>query len=215
MQEQFDFEFRPDTYWPWLPSEVQMLSRIKGSARRAAAAAVLETGGPAALDQSLFEDSLNDDELLAVGQLHPAFMGGEYLPDARPAEIEIARIELASTLLDVVSIRARSRGRRIGYAVVDEYNTTFAFRPATSATPLTLRQLIRLIEQIEAVEQPEAAWPENTSIIDGLRGNALEWDLDDPTSFVTVSSELYLELSPYFEQDAEQWLAALRDDWLD
>jgi hypothetical protein len=65
------------------------------------------------------------------------------------------------------------------------------------------------------VEQPEAAWPENTSIIDGLRNNVLEWDLDEPTSFVTVSSEIYPGLAMYFERDAERWLTAVRGEWLD
>jgi hypothetical protein len=45
--------------------------------RRATAAAVLEAGGPVALDPSLFEESLSDEERDAVGQVHPAFMGGE------------------------------------------------------------------------------------------------------------------------------------------
>jgi hypothetical protein len=161
MQQQFKLDFRPDTYWPWLPSEAELLARIKGSVRRRTAAAVLETGGPVALDPSLFEASLSEEERVAVGQVHPALMGGEYLPDNRPTEIEIARIELASTMCDVISLRARRRGRRIAYDVVDEYNTVFAFRPATSAKPLTLRQLIRLIERIEVVEQPEAVWPED------------------------------------------------------
>jgi hypothetical protein len=42
MQDQFDFGYRPGTYWPWLPNEATMLAQIKGSARRAAAAAALE-----------------------------------------------------------------------------------------------------------------------------------------------------------------------------
>jgi len=215
MQEQFNLDFRPETYWPWLPTEEQMLARIKGSVRRATAATVLATGGPAALDPSLFEESLSDEERVAAGGLHPALMGGEYLPDSRPEEVEIARIELASTLLDVISIRARRRGRRIAYAVVDEYETVFSFRPATSAQPLTLRQLIRSIENIEVIEQPEAAWPETSGIIAALRNNAVEWDLDDPASFVTVSSEIYRELGPHYDQETQEWLAALSADWLD
>lgn len=189
-----------------------MLARIKGSVRRATATAVLEAGGPAALDPSLFEESLSDEERVAVGAVHPALMGGEYLPDSRPEEVEIARIELASTLGDVISIRARRRGRRIAYAVVDEYDTVFSFRPATSRRPLTLRQLIRFIEQIEVIEQPQAAWPETAGIIAGLRNNAVEWDLDDPASLVTVSSEIYRELEPLYDQDTQQWLAAFSAD---
>ncbi len=211
-EQQFDLDFRPETYWPWLPTEAQMLARIKGSVRRATAATVLKTGGPAALDPSLFEESLSEEERIAVGGLHPALMGGEYLPNSRREEVEIARIELASTLCDVISIRARRRGRRIAYTVVDEYETVFSFRPATSTQPLTLRQLIRSIEKIEVIDQPEAAWPETADIIAGLRNNALDWDLDDPASFVTVSSEIYHELGPHYDQETQEWLAELGAD---
>jgi hypothetical protein len=213
--QHFDLDFRPDTYWPWLPTEAQMLARVKGTVRRATAAVVLEAGGPAALDPSLFEESLSEKERVAAGRLHPALMGGEYLPDSRPEEVEIARIELASTLCDVISIRARRRGRRIAYAVADEYETVFSFRPATSPQPLTLRKLIRSIENIVVINQPEAAWPDTAGIITGLRNNAVEWDLDDPASFVTVSSEIYHELAPHYDQETQEWLAALRADWLD
>lgn len=39
----------------------------------------------------------------------PSWMGGEYLPDSEPGEVEIARIVLQSTTMDVFSIRARRR----------------------------------------------------------------------------------------------------------
>jgi hypothetical protein len=85
----------------------------------------------------------------------------------------------------------------------------------TSAQPLTLRQLIRSIENIEVIDQPEAAWPETAGIIAGLRNNAVEWELDDPASFVIVSSEIYRELGPHYDQETQEWLAALSADWLD
>ena len=44
---------------------------------------------------------------LLLGGIHPAFMGGEYLPQFGQNEIEIARIVLASVTQDVISIRAR------------------------------------------------------------------------------------------------------------
>jgi hypothetical protein len=37
----------------------------------------------------------------ALGRLHPSFMGGEYLPDRRDTEVEIARINIDSTTSDV------------------------------------------------------------------------------------------------------------------
>jgi hypothetical protein len=40
-------------------------------------------------------------------------MGGEYLPNYGRQEVEIARIALASTASDVISLRARPSGSRI------------------------------------------------------------------------------------------------------
>jgi hypothetical protein len=48
-------------------------------------------------------------------------MGGEYLPDLKQDEVEIARITIASTTQDVTSVFARRGKHRIYYRVVDEY----------------------------------------------------------------------------------------------
>jgi len=42
-----------------------------------------------------------------VGQIHPKFMRGEYLPNYGRREVEIERFMLESTTSDVVSLRDR------------------------------------------------------------------------------------------------------------
>jgi hypothetical protein len=76
-------------------------------------------------------------------RLHPAFMGGEYLPDLMETEVEIARITIASTTQDVTSVYARRGRNRIRYRVVDEYNgeTLAGKNTRTSTWPLTLGEL--------------------------------------------------------------------------
>jgi hypothetical protein len=209
----FDLDFRPDTYWPWLPAEAQMLARIKGVARRQVARQVLATGGAAALDKSLFAESLSEEERRAVGRVHPFFMGGEYLPDLGEFDLELARIELASTTHDVMSVRACPLGARIAYSAVDEYETTFTFRPKTTSRPLRLRQLISLIESIEVLEQTEAAYPEGPGLPTSLRETRFDYDLDAAAGFVTVSSELYSQLADYYNADARAWLRRTRAEW--
>ena len=68
-------------------------------------------------------DSLSDKERASLGKSHPTFMGGAYLPNYRSEEVEIARIELASTTSDVISLRARPSGSRIKCKLVDAYAT--------------------------------------------------------------------------------------------
>jgi len=62
------------------------------------------------------------------------------------------RIELDSTTSDVISLRARPIGRkrpRIGYTLVDEYETEYKIRPVRTARPLTLGQLITLLFDVD------------------------------------------------------------------
>jgi hypothetical protein len=66
-------------------------------------------------------DSLDDMARKQLSQIHPTFMGGEYLPDCGRNEVEIVRIELESTTYDVISLRARPAGSRIAYSLVDSH----------------------------------------------------------------------------------------------
>jgi hypothetical protein len=87
-------------------------------------------------------------------------MGGEYLPGYRRNEVEIVRIELDSTTSDVISLRARPIGReqpRIAYSLVDEYETEYGIRPPRTARPLTLNQLITLLDGVDT-DVTELEW---------------------------------------------------------
>ena len=62
------------------------------------------------------------------------------------------RIELDSTTSDVISLRARPIGRkrpRIGYTLVDEYETEYKIRPVRTTRPLTLGQLITVLFDVD------------------------------------------------------------------
>jgi hypothetical protein len=70
----------------------------------------------------------------ALGRLHPSFMGGEYLPDRRETEVEIARINIDSTTSDVTSVYAKAGKDRVLYRVVDEYGgDTLTVKPTRSS----------------------------------------------------------------------------------
>ena len=69
-------------------------------------------------------------------------MGGEYLPADLEDEIEVARIELASTTGDVIQLRARPSDGRILYRAVGESwdeGSRYAVTPEESAEPLPPR----------------------------------------------------------------------------
>ena len=147
----FDFDFRPATYWFETNGDYDALTRIKGTYRRRRAKEILEEGGqlpPPDEEDSFFGESLSDSDREQMGRIHPALMGGEYLPDLEEDAAEIVRVELESTLADVISIRATQAGQRIRYSIVEEYGIEFELSPKSSKDPLTMRQLIRLIDGV-------------------------------------------------------------------
>ena len=138
-----DLEYRPASYfWP-LGLETHLLSRIKGAERKAALQRLIDAGRLDEIPDFLAQSALSTDERRAIGRLHPAFMGGEYLPDMAQNEVIIARIVIASTTQDVTCVYARRGKHRIHYRVVDEYegDTLCGKATRTSVRPLTLRQL--------------------------------------------------------------------------
>src|SRR6516165_11150738 len=109
-----------------------------------------------ALSEDLLRETLDEDTRRSLDRIHPSFMGGEYLPDYGRDEVEIARIELESTTSDVISVRARPRGKRIEYSVRDEYQTEYRLAQKTSRQPLSLRELIRFLDSVHHPEtEPE------------------------------------------------------------
>ncbi len=138
-----DLQYRPASYFWARERHIPLLSDIKGAERRKLYEGALQAGLADAVDPSLLQHALTSGQRQAQGRMHPAFMGGEYLPDNLEGEVEIARITIASTTQDVTCVYARQVGQRIHYRVVDEYNgdTLQGRDRRTSLKPLTLKQL--------------------------------------------------------------------------
>ncbi len=136
--------YRPASYFGDHDLEARLQTRVKGQRRRELLRSALEAGEIAQVPAALLSDGLGDGLRQAIGGLHPSFMGGEYLPTAGEAEVEIARIRIASTTSDVTSVYARPLGRRIAYRVVDEYDgdTLSGNGERTSLKPLTMGVLL-------------------------------------------------------------------------
>ncbi|HKU59919.1 MAG TPA: hypothetical protein VJQ44_01785 [Gemmatimonadales bacterium] len=208
-----DLDFRPASYWDLDNPVAAILAGIKGQNRREMARDFVLGLAPAELgeiDASLLGHGLDQRTRTRLGALHPDWMGGEYLPDCLPGEVEIARIVLASVTRDVLSVRARRRRARYLYRMVDEYEEPgrpkWICRPASSKRPLTLGRLIGLIE---SATNPDFELQEGT-LPDRFRE---EQYLDQPemaADFVTVESEIYPGLAEYFERQAQGWLERRR-----
>jgi hypothetical protein len=155
-----------------------------------------------------YTDELDQQDRAVRGAIHPSWMGGEYLPDCLPGEVEIARIVLASVTQDVVSIRARRRGRdrRIHYRIQDEYGSDFQFSPRSSRRPLTQEELIGLIATLQNAD----AAAEGRSFIANVLYYNPDFSLARLAEFVTVESLFYPEVGAHFR--AVTWRIAREAD---
>jgi hypothetical protein len=192
----FDYDFRPDSYFDEVDPHTLTVASILGEERRKDVARRLKEGGwdPVAFGDFV-EPKLDDDIRKLIGGAHPRFMGGEYPPGLGQDEIEIARIVFASVMQVVTSIRARREGRRIVYRVEDEYETDFTSFQTDSEKPLTLRELIALIDGSKNADGsfgPGLVWPHIFVHIDA----GCE---DDARTLISVESEFYPEHSSYYE----------------
>jgi hypothetical protein len=209
-----DLEFRPTSYWDDLDPLSSIVQNIKGQNRREMARDLIAGGLDAELgpiESDLLEDALPDAHRLALGQIAPSFMGGEYLPDYIPGEVEIARVVLESVTRDVYSLRVR-RGRpgaRLRYRLVDEYEATFVLNPASSRRPLSLRALVHLIDtaQSDAVETLGESFPEGFLAWQRENGERVD------ASFVSVESIHYPELGSYYRQRLDAYADALNAEF--
>jgi hypothetical protein len=192
-RQQIDLSFRPDSYW----ATNSALLNVKGEIRRREIQQAIEDGRLDEIPEAIQGTTLPGDVLDIAGKMDPQFMGGEYLPDYKKNEVEIARVALDSTTCDVTSVRARKSGDRIRYRVLDEYETEYCLHRQTSVRPLTLGQLIDLMES--STDGPNTGlvkphWPYQ------------EGPPEEAVAFTTVSSVYYPQLADWYEQEADKWV---------
>jgi hypothetical protein len=176
--------YRPRDYFGRYDLQAELLSTVKGRARRALIKEALETGETDTLPDFVTTPELDALDRQMLGRIHPMFMGGEFLPRRKSKEVEIARISIQSTTYDVTVLYARLVGQRIHYRVVDEYEGDTLEEPSTrtSTKPLTMGVMIDFFT---------TAW----HLMACLEGN-FDQDVEEMLCFFIGESEFY----PCFDQ---------------
>jgi hypothetical protein len=137
-----DLAYRPESYFWAYDNNIKLASDIKGAERKAMYERALKSGDIHLANAIISEPELTHEQRKAQSGIHPAWMGGEYLPNREAQEVEIARITIASTTQDVTCVYAKRGASRIHYRVVDEYEgMTLDESTRTSIRPLTLIEL--------------------------------------------------------------------------
>lgn len=197
------YEQQPASYWFEADPLAAILRNVKGENRRQMIRDYWAQGRLEELDDSLLRDSLDEESRQRLGQIHPSFMGGEYLPNAADDEVEIARVCLQSTTSDVISIRARPVEGGIGYRIVDEYEEEFDLLIEKSEHPLTLAEMIR---QLDESEIQNTGWPGGGLILGYNLLNADSTDFEDLRHFTSVESPFYPQLAEHVVQVIDDWV---------
>ena len=205
-----DLEFRPRGYQADRDPVAAITQNILGEHRRRMVSDFVQghvdpAEGP--IDERLLDDLVDDDTRRGLGRVHPSFMGGEYLPRYQGPEFEIARLVMDSVTQDVISIRARRRhgGTRYRYRIVDEYESTFALKRQTSTRPLSLRELIHLIDT--ATSEMMAA--EHERMPEGIiwwQVHEYGEDADAAAGFLRITSTVYPQLETYYRKRLRAWV---------
>jgi hypothetical protein len=113
LANKIDPNFRPDDYFRPIGLQRYLISQVKGATVRTRVERLLGKTRLEELDALLGDTGVPDDIVKGLKSAHPSFMGGNYLPDLEEGEVEVARIEIASTTADVRHSRTTKTARDI------------------------------------------------------------------------------------------------------
>ena len=214
MRKSFDLNFRPISYFQDLSLEEKLESKIKGQIRgKLVSSHIREDYVPPQLLSSEISDPLR----IAQGALHPWMMGGEYLPSLKENEVEICRVVLKSTTMDVFSMWAQEQGEVLKYRVVDEYGEVDYLLPITeSKIPLSMEDLIENLDLCKEIHRDTGE--ENTYGGGGLVRSWVYQQFEfgdseqEASNFVTVHSAFYKEIEDYYEKQKLIWFQEMKEE---
>ena len=203
------YSFLPDNYWYDETVLQAILRNVKGTERRKMIKVFYEQGVFQELEETFTKTSLTDEERKGLANIHPMFMGGEYLPDCNSNETEIARVTLRSTMQDVISIRAKGEDGELHYSVADEYDDhEFSLWTDSSLKPFTLKELIEFLDN----SSQGLGYPGGLSLSYNNSNADSGLDRESLEDFTTISSEIYPQLEKHYDRVFADWVAEEQEE---
>jgi hypothetical protein len=141
---------------------------------------------------------------------------GDRFPPPHPGEVAIARVTYRTVVPHEVEIRARPTEDGFRYRIVDEVGSLFVPILDLSREPLSLGQLVDLIEESHGITgDPGLATPVLDAVFPapnprdrgaGETAGDRRARVDAVRGFVTVASDIYAELEELFQLKTDEWL---------
>jgi len=174
-----------------MAAEKLLLSRVKGTWRRDILTMAIDEDRLNEAAPFFTRTALDEDDRRARSAVHPAFMGGEYLPDFEDDEVEVARLELESVTGDVISVRLRRGSEGYHYRVVDEYDGACLgdAQKITADKPLTLHDFGKFVCR--------------ASCLDDIISLNDFTDFESATAFIHAKSSYYPEFREFITRTIE------------
>jgi hypothetical protein len=216
-----DYEFRPSSYWePPADLVAAVLRNVKGTERRAMIRSLLGQGRPAEVLPELSYAELSQEVRERLCEMHPSFIGEDYLSDDGVNEVLIFRMDFPETVNgDVTSVCARPVGRKtpkIEYRIVDGYGSEFTFQPRHSNKPLTLGHLVHSLDNVKHIEgvgdlSVDEVWLRHGWVLCCIECNRACSDDGDSVplrNFMKISSDVYPDIVRLYKRLITRWVDA-------
>ncbi|MDP6154034.1 MAG: ankyrin repeat domain-containing protein [Phycisphaeraceae bacterium] len=201
-RKNFNLDFRPETYWDCPET---LVANIKGDIRKRFVVRTLQNGEAESVPAQAFADSVTQDDKESLAESGRAFIGGEELPDYGNGEVEIARVCINPSIHRVISIRASRDGGVIHYDIVDELDSQFKLKPRTSEQPLSLRELVQLIDTARCSGLGNRAGLVTAAI--DLALDQSRTDLESVAGLLDVTSDFYSDLNAWYRLAIDKYAA--------
>ena len=151
--------------------------------------------------------SIGNQQVQRASPATPLGLVGEFTPELGEEEVEILWISLASTMGDVISVRARPDGDRIAYEVVDEYDGAFEPGIRSSSQPLTGHEVGQLLRGLVCHDLGDLLFHD---FFEKMAETSNHTETPESVAaghaFVSLQSDFYPDLNPWLAEWYREWL---------
>ena len=195
----FHLDFRPASYWVYGDAR-QKMRAMQGSMDDGELIQQFDR----VIDEA--EEGGGVDPLTDL-DVATAFLGRLNHGPREEGAVEIAHIQMFNPWCDFISVLAEWRDGRIHYQVADNYPDLWTYRctPESSERPLTLGELIELIDTAELIGNSNGT-VDYRGLVFGVLEQNLDGDVDDElSSFIRVTSAFYGDLEVWYAFACSEW----------